>query len=268
MNWLEGIQEAIAYIEDNLTEQLKIGDIAAKAYSSETCFQKTFALLCGFNVGEYIRNRRLSSAGSDLLTTDEKVIDLALKYGYESTDGFTKAFTRFHGATPTAVRKHGRPIRSFAPIKLELFVKGGFIMDYRLQKQKPFKAKVRVNREDKTVEIIKEGNRSDFDLLYIESILRGEHPGYAIRRILIGEAGDLAEYDVVASPEVLWAVFGCRGTSRDDAREQTIRRIFGEWFPQTGYEPLNDSRNVLHLYSGVDKEDYGEIRIPVKEKRV
>ena len=84
MNWIEGIGEAINYIEANLTGEL--------------------------TVGEYIRRRRLAQAGSELLTTDDKVIDLALRYGYDSADSFTKAFSRFHGATPTAVRKNGRPI--------------------------------------------------------------------------------------------------------------------------------------------------------------
>ena len=105
MKWIEGIGKAIDYIEANLTEELMIGEIAKKACVSSYYFQKSFALLCGFTVGEYIRRRRLALAGSDLLTTDDKVVDLALKYGYGSADSFTKAFTRFHGATPTAVRK-------------------------------------------------------------------------------------------------------------------------------------------------------------------
>ena len=138
MNWIEGINEAIKYIEANLTNDLKMEEIAERAYASVAYFQKSFVLLCGFTVGEYIRNRRLASAGNDLLTTDEKVIDIALKYGYDSTDSFTKAFTRFHGATPTAVRKGGHSVKTFAPLKLELFMKGGFIMDYRIQKQESF----------------------------------------------------------------------------------------------------------------------------------
>lgn len=105
MNWIEGISEAINYIEANLENDLKIEDIAGKAFVSPFCFQKSFSMLCGFTVGEYIRNRRLASAGNDLLTTDENVTDIALRYGYGSVDSFTKAFTRFHGATPTAVRK-------------------------------------------------------------------------------------------------------------------------------------------------------------------
>ena len=103
MGWIEGIGEAISYIEENITEEIVIEDIAKKAFMSPFYFQKGFAMLCGFTVGEYIRQRRLTLAGSELVSTDGKIIDIALKYGYTSPDSFTKAFTRFHGITPTAV---------------------------------------------------------------------------------------------------------------------------------------------------------------------
>jgi AraC family transcriptional regulator len=95
-------------------------------------FQKGFAMLCGFTVGEYIRQRRLTLAGSELVSTDEKIIDIALKYGYDSPDSFTKAFTRFHGVTPTAVRKDGAMIKSFASLKIKFSLEGGYIMDYKI----------------------------------------------------------------------------------------------------------------------------------------
>lgn len=267
MKRLEEIKAAIDYVEANLTGELEIEEIAAKAYLSKASFQKTFALLCGFTVGEYIRNRRLSEAGNDLLATSAKVIDIALKYGYDSPEGFTKAFTRFHGATPNAVRRQGRPVKSYAPLRLELFVKGGYIMDYRLQKQKAFTAKVRVDGENSTVRIVKEGKLSDFALFCLESSLRRTYPGYALRRVETGDAGDLSGYGSVSFPEVLWAIFVCSGTSRDDAREKTVRKIHDEWLPQTGYEPLFDHPSVIHVYSGGDSEDYGEIMIPVREKK-
>ena len=108
MKWIDGISKAIDYIEDNITDELLISDISGRAFMSAYYFQKGFSMLCGFTVGEYIRQRRLSLAGSELVSTDKKVIDIALKYGYDSPDSFTKAFTRFHGVTPTAVRKDGR----------------------------------------------------------------------------------------------------------------------------------------------------------------
>ena len=114
MNWMENLQSAIAYIEENLTEEIKVRDVAEKAYVSEFHFQRIFSALCGISVGEYIRNRRLSIAGSELATTDAKVIDVALKYGYESPDSFAKAFKQFHGVLPSQVKCNGGTLKSFA----------------------------------------------------------------------------------------------------------------------------------------------------------
>lgn len=110
--WNEGITNAIAYIEDNLTEDMDINDIAGKAYVSSFYFQKIFHVLCGFTVGEYIRNRRLTLAAQELCSTNIKVIDVALKYRYESPDSFTRAFTKFHGITPSAAKEQGSNLNS------------------------------------------------------------------------------------------------------------------------------------------------------------
>ena len=107
MDWIKIIENALRYIEENLSGELTVGRIAEKVNISPFYFQKGFSMLCGYSVGEYIRMRRLSVAGSELVTSDNKVIDLALKYGYDSPDSFTKAFTRFHGSTPTDVRRKG-----------------------------------------------------------------------------------------------------------------------------------------------------------------
>ena len=88
MNWIAGMQSAINYIEEHLTENLDYNEIAAHSFSSTYHFQRVFSILCGFTVGEYIRNRRLSLAGAELAAGDVKIIDTALKYGYESPDSF------------------------------------------------------------------------------------------------------------------------------------------------------------------------------------
>lgn len=116
MEWSESISKAINYIESHITEELTIADIAKHAIISPYYFQKGFSMLCGFTVGEYIKKRRLTLAGSELISTDRKIIDIALRYGYDSPDSFTKAFLRFHGATPTAIRKGKAMIKSFAPL--------------------------------------------------------------------------------------------------------------------------------------------------------
>lgn len=111
--WIEGIQNAIRYIEDNLTEELCIADISAKAYVSPFHFQRIFSVLCGFTVGEYIRQRRLSLAGEELSAGNMRVIDIAVKYGYDSQDSFSRAFTRFHGISPSAAKEKGARLKTF-----------------------------------------------------------------------------------------------------------------------------------------------------------
>ena len=111
MDWITGIQNALDYIEEHLTEDIDYDRVAEQSFSSSYHFQRIFSLLCGFTIGEYIRYRRLSLAGSELASTDIKVIDAALKYGYESPDSFARAFQKFHGITPSAARTSGNVLR-------------------------------------------------------------------------------------------------------------------------------------------------------------
>ena len=263
MNWIEGISEAIKYIEANLMSELTIDDIAAKAYVSPYYFQKSFSLLCGFTVGEYIRNRRLASAGNDLLSGDDKVIDIALKYGYDSVDSFTKAFTRFHGATPTAVRKSGHPIKLYAPLQLELFVKGGYVMDYRIGKQESFKIRVKINETEKTIHYIDEGNLPDFMWFALGMQYQKELPECSLYKV--DPDGTEQGFAMVEIPEIMWAIFKCSGTSRDEARERTFARIKDEWLPQTNYE-LRSPNYIVINYPDNSEEGFGEIMIAIKEK--
>ena len=104
MNLATGIQKAVDYIEEHITDELDYGEIAKQAMCSPYYFQKIFGIMCGFTVGEYIRNRRLALAGSELSKSNIKVIDAALKYGYETPESFTRAFVKFHGITPSEVK--------------------------------------------------------------------------------------------------------------------------------------------------------------------
>ena len=88
MDWVASIHQAIQYIEEHLREELTIREIAQQAALSPFYFQKGFAMLCGMTVGDYIRQRRLSAAGLEVLTTDRKIIDIALEFGYDSPDSF------------------------------------------------------------------------------------------------------------------------------------------------------------------------------------
>lgn len=133
MDWIIGIQHAIDYIEDNITEMIDYEEVAKQCYSSSYHFQRVFSILCGFTLGEYIRNRRLTLAGRELATTNAKVIDVAMKYGYESPDSFAKAFQKFHGILPSQARSNGSNLKAFSRLVLKFSLEGGTTMDYRIE---------------------------------------------------------------------------------------------------------------------------------------
>lgn len=135
MDWITGIQKAIDHIEAHLTEELDYEVIANESFSSSFHFQRVFSILCGYTLGEYIRNRRLSLAGAELAAGKEKVIDIAFKYGYDSPDSFAKAFQKFHGITPSQARGSGVKLKSFSRLSIKVSLEGGSIMNYRIEEK-------------------------------------------------------------------------------------------------------------------------------------
>lgn len=132
MEWINIVQKALNYMEDHLLDDIHSEQIAEAMYISNAYFQKTFKIVTGLSVSDYLRNRRLSLAGEELLLKNSKVMDTALKYGYESSESFTKAFTRFHGITPSVAQKTAGKLRYFSPLNIEIHIDGGFIMSRRL----------------------------------------------------------------------------------------------------------------------------------------
>ena len=136
MDWITGIQNAINYIEEHLLDDIDYEEVARQSYSSAYHFQRVFSIVCGYTIGEYVRNRRLSLAGMELQTGKSKVIDVALKYGYDSPDSFAKAFQKFHGITPSNARTGGAILHSFSRLSLKLSLEGGKKMSYRMEEKK------------------------------------------------------------------------------------------------------------------------------------
>lgn len=137
MEWMRVIEEAINYTEEHLTDDITVEMTAEHVHLSPFYFHKGFSMLCGYSYMEYVRNRRMSLAGGELITSDISVMDLAMKYGYDSPDSFTKAFSRFHGASPLAVRRDKTMVKIFAPLQLTISLKGGYLMDYTITKKNP-----------------------------------------------------------------------------------------------------------------------------------
>lgn len=285
MEWIERIGDAIKYIEDNLTRDITISEIAENSYISPFYFQKGFSMLCGFTVGEYIRRRRLALAGSELVATDNKIIDISLKYGYDSPDSFTKAFTRFHGDTPTAVRKGEAVIKSFAPLKIKFTLEGGYIMDYKIVEKEAFTvvgAMKKFKNESGYVEVPKfwdehyaTGKGKIICGMYgisIDESMSSDEFEYMIADDYKPEK-DLPEGFVTkVIPKHTWAVFPSKGPL-PKALQDVNTKIFSEWLPNcrdyeiaAGYNVEMYSDPCDYIGGSKDENYYCEIWIPVKKK--
>ena len=127
MTWINDTQKALRYIENNLLNELNPDDVASHICASGSNFGRIFGIVTGFSVAEYIRLRRLSMAGQELRDAKCKVIDVALKYGYDSPESFAKAFSRFHGITPSEAKNNDMSIKIFAPLTIEMNIKGDIL---------------------------------------------------------------------------------------------------------------------------------------------
>ena len=135
---IKAFNETMKYIEETLTDRINERKIALLSGYSYPLFSRMFSIMVGYPLSEYIRFRKLSCAAIDLRETDEKIIEIAFKYGYESQDSFSLAFKKFHGHTPKEVRK-GSAFQIFSPIRLSLSVEGGKNMDIKIIKKSAFK---------------------------------------------------------------------------------------------------------------------------------
>jgi len=139
MSWVESLQKAIDYIEQHLLEDISISHIAKQANSSPFHFQRTFAILTDMTVGEYMRNRRLTLAAQELSSSDCKIIDIALKYGYDTPEAFTKAFRKQHGLTPSEARNNSGKLQSYNRLVIQVSLKGVEPMKYSILQKEAFR---------------------------------------------------------------------------------------------------------------------------------
>ena len=292
MDQITAIQRAIDYTEVHLTDEIDYEAAAREAASSVFHFQRLFSMLCGYTLGDYIRMRRLSLAADELQRTGGKIIDIALKYGYDTPESFSRAFTRFHGITPTQARRGGN-IKSFSRLSVKLILDGGNLMDYRIEKRDAFKLicrKKQVNKpqgdtatadisafwgecsSDGTME--KLCKYASFDNLrgILGVCFSGEMANsgfpYGIGAEYNGAPLTDGGFDIVEIPAHTYAVFQCKG-KMPDAFKETYKKICTEFFPQSStYEYGNGIELEVYPSADVQNPDYTcEIWIAVKEKK-
>lgn len=288
MNWANSIQNAINYIEEHLTENIDYDRVAKEAASSSFYFQKIFGILCGYSLGEYIRNRRLTLAGKELASSRSKVIDVALKYGYNSPESFTRAFTKFHGIPPTDARKNGSKLKTFSRLSVSLILKGGSIMNYKLVEKEAFTVLEKVepqeiddsvnknsipafwerSHQDGTVKTLLEKTT---DKSYIFGICYNNAPtdkktfDYSIAAICDKDIEIPAGFRINQIPARSWLVFDCIGPM-PEAIQDIWHKITAEFFPTSDYIPTYEMDIEAYPAMDMNAEDYkSEIWIPVKK---
>ena len=275
--WVEGIQNAIAYIEENLTEELDICDIAEKAHISAFYFQKIFTVLCGITVGEYIRKRRLTRAAEELTAMNVKVIDVAVEYGYDSPDSFARAFTKFHGITPSAAKEKGASLQHFAPLQIKIILEGGSMMEYRIVEKAAFTVigKIRTFQGETAYEDVPKfwqeqmGRKEIDNLCGVYGICmdsNGKEFDYMIADDYIPWKDIPEGFVVKVIPAGTWAVFPCRG-ALPETLQNVNTDIWKEWLPNCKEYKLAGNYNV-ELYTPMTEkteDNYSEIWIPVEK---
>lgn len=278
MDWIVGMQNAINYIEDHLTEEIDFDKAAAEAACSSFYFQRIFGILCDIPLSGYIRNRRLSLAGNELNASDAKVIDIALKYGYESPESFTRAFSKFHGITPSEAKKNGSKLKSYSRLSVKITLSGGSVMDYKIVEKEAFEIIEKAERHsiendinaksipdfwtrshnDGTVKTLFE-NTTDgsliFGVCYGNNSENAKTFEYSIGAVCSKQTAGPKGFRKNTIPARTWAIFECKG-AMPNAMQDMWHKITSEFFPTSGYQPTYEMDIEAYTEGNMDDENY------------
>ena len=288
MDALERMNQALAYIEDNLADEIDMQQVEKLALCSEYHFRRMFSFLAGVPLSEYIRRRRLTLAAFELLHSEVSVIDTAVKYSYSSPDAFTRAFSGLHGVTPSEARATGQPLKAYPRLTFQLTIKGVSEMNYRIEEKDAF-AIVGLMRR---VKLIYEGVNPEIAAMWqsldeatittLKALSNVEPRGLISASTNFSEGrlegGELDHYIGVATtkaapdnltrlevPAYTWAVFESVGPF-PETLQNIWGRIYAEWFPTSGYEQVRGPEILWNESKDVTSPTFrSEIWIPVKK---
>lgn len=290
MDSLSSMNNAMVYIEEHLTEDIDYSEVSKIAYCSEYHFKRMFSFLSGISLSEYIRRRRLTLAALDLKDKDLRIIDVSVKYGYNSADSFSRAFHSLHGILPSEARSENTQLKAYPRMTFQLSIQGGCEMNYRIVEKEAFKLvgfKKRVPVIFKGVnpyiakmtellnpEVIKQlkaiSNVKPTGIISASTNFsegRMEERGELDHYIGVATSSDeTAELDVLKIESSTWAVFESIGPF-PETLQNVWGRIYSEWFPSSGYEAVEGPEILWNESPDTGNPKYrSEIWIPVKKK--
>jgi len=290
MDWTSSFINAIDYIETHLLDKIDNETVAKAVNISSFYFQKCFLVYTGYNVNEYIRFRKLYKAAVEIRSSDIKIIDVAFKYGYETPESFTKAFTRFHGYTPSQIRKGSGSIKLFLPLNIKISIQGGDAMDYIIEEEKELTFvgfKTTIKGEEGYIKCPQFWD--EIQNKYFSKINDGSDISEAIKGYCIGSfalcvnnkdnsfnyyicgkytRGNIPKgLEKVSFKQSLWAKFKCVGPL-PGALQSVNSKIWNEWVPNNHEYELGFEADLEYYSNGdIHSDNYeSQIWLPVKKK--
>ncbi|OPA79159.1 AraC family transcriptional regulator [Paenibacillus selenitireducens] len=290
MDLLKNMNGAIKYIEENLTNEIDFKEVARRAFCSEYYFKRMFSFLAGITLSEYIRRRRLTLAAFELHGSGIKVIDIAMKYGYNSPDSFARAFHQMHGKTPSEARNHSHSLKAYPPMTFQLSIKGGSEMNYRIEEKEAFrivgiKKRIPIIFNGVNPEIASMWGSLDEETIHKLKKLSNVEPTGLLSASTnfsegrMEEKGELDHYIGAATtkdcpdnltqlevPASTWAVFEAIGPF-PDTLQNVWGRIYAEWFPTSNYEQIEGPEILWNENKDITSPTFkSEIWIPILKK--
>ena len=297
MDWLDKMNAAIDYIESNLTESIDLAVVSQKACCSSYNFQRMFSFITDVSLAEYIRRRRLTQAALELQNTNVRIIDLALKYGYDSPVSFSRAFTNLHGISPSEARQPGTQLKAYSRISFQISIKGEKGMDYRIETKEAFdvfgiETIASLSGEKRFVspaELWQQSHQNgayerlfeaagtlpDFiaqDLCKIHGVENYRQTGgntfpYMLCAF-VSENSRTDGYVVQHIPAQTYAIFPSERFKWDEDFGTVLynlqKRFYSEWLPTANYERLPGAN--FEIYGGTLDYGYIELWFPVRQK--
>ncbi|MDD4851015.1 MAG: AraC family transcriptional regulator [Gemmiger sp.] len=279
MEWITRLNSAMHYLEEHLAEDVDYKALSTLACCSTYHFQRMFTYMAGVPLAEYIRRRRMTLAAVDLQSGTEKIVDIALKYGYASPTAFNRAFQSVHGVAPSLARTGGVPLKAFPPISFTITIQGAVEMEYRIEKKNAFRIVGRsealqqeIEKNFAVVPNMWQKAAMDGTLAALAAMMDGEPKGM-LGVSACNEAEKWRYYIAVASnqpladtfeaylvPAATWAIFP--GSGSGQSIQELEKRIVTEWLPSSGYEYANAPDIEVYLNPDPQNATY-EVWIPV-----
>lgn len=286
MEWLKNLSSAIGYIERNLAGEISYEEAAKIACCSTYYFQRMFSYVAGISLSEYIRRRRMTQAAFELQTTDSKVLDVALKYGYTSPTSFNRAFQSVHGISPISAKAQGSVLNAYPPIRFSVKIMGGDVMPYRVEEKEamrivgiriPLTVDMEENQKNvppfwektlKSSQFLKICNLSNQSPKGVLGITACQSPDEIYYYIATSTdkpvPKDMFEYEI---PAATWVIFESNGHFKESI-QNIFRRFLTEWLPFSGYAyaELPDIE-VYPISSERLQSGHSEVWIAVKKEK-